>query len=38
MEKRLLEVVQKEWDSLEPTGNGFSVQTQKDVSIFNYAW
>ena len=33
LERRLYEVVQKEWDSQEPTGQSFALQTQKDVSI-----
>ena len=33
LERRLYEVVQKEWDSQEPTGHSFAQQTQKDVSI-----
>ena len=32
MEQRLYEVVQKEWDNMEPTGNSFAMQTKKDVS------
>ena len=32
LERRLYEVVQKEWDSQEPTGHSFAQQTQKDVS------
>ena len=32
LERRLYEVVQKEWDSQEPTGHSFALQTQKDVS------
>ncbi|XP_048579860.1 uncharacterized protein LOC5511107 isoform X2 [Nematostella vectensis] len=31
MERRMLEVVQKEWDFLQPSGNDFAVQTQKDL-------
>lgn len=37
LERRLYEVVQKEWDSQEPTGHSFALQTQKDVSITCYA-
>ena len=36
MERRLYEVVQKEWDAQEPTGNSFAQQTQKDVSTTSY--
>lgn len=32
LERRLYEVVQKEWDNQEPTGHSFAQQTQKDVS------
>ena len=32
LERRLYEVAQKEWDSQEPTGHSFALQTQKDVS------
>ena len=32
LERRLYDVVQKEWDSQEPTGHSFALQTQKDVS------
>ena len=36
LERRLYEVVQKEWDSQEPTGHSFALQTQKDVSTLCY--
>ena len=36
LERRLYEVVQKEWDSQEPTGHSFAQQTQKDVSTVCY--
>ncbi|CAH3180891.1 unnamed protein product [Porites lobata] len=31
LERRLYEVVQKEWDSQEPVGHSFAQQTQKDL-------
>lgn len=31
LERRLYEVAQKEWDSQEPTGHSFALQTQKDL-------
>ena len=36
LERRLYEVVQKEWDSQDPTGHSFAQQTQKDVSTVCY--
>ena len=36
LERRLYEVVQKEWDSQEPIGHSFAQQTQKDVSTAFY--
>ena len=38
LERRLYEVVQKEWDSQEPTGHSFAQQTQKDVSTICYMY
>ena len=39
LERRLYEVVQKEWDSQEPIGHSFAQQTQKDVSTaFYWYW
>ena len=38
LERRLYEVVQKEWDSQEPTGHSFAQQTQKDVSTICFAF
>ena len=37
LERRLYEVVQKEWDSQEPVGHSFAQQTQKDVSTASYS-
>lgn len=36
LERRLYEVVQKEWDSQEPIGHSFAQQTRKDVSTASY--
>ena len=38
LERRLYEVVQKEWDSQEPVGHSFAQQTQKDVSTAFYRY
>ena len=35
MEMSLFEVAQKEWDNMEPTGQQFSPQVQKDVRTFS---
>ena len=34
MEKKLYEVANREWQTMEPIGTSFSPQMQKDVSLF----
>ena len=37
MEKKLYEVALREWVNMEPMGNSFSPQIQKDVSSVGYS-